>query len=355
MLGLVLIFTACPEKNNPPPIADCDPGYHPCETDSTECCLDTTSHNFVWEIDTLGDYGSYLNDVTIVNEDNVWVVGEIRTDSTYYGAARWMGDHWELLHLKGPGIPTTSIRPRGIWYFSEDNIWFASGSIYHWDGTETSMLWQRDLDTDETVEKIWASDQNNIYFVGKEGLIVHYDGSEFEKMESGHDVRLICVSGTPDGEYVFIGGYSFVLPVKTQAIMIHNGQVEELYYSEDLTASPENGYGAVSGVSVYGDTAYFVTYAGLWKYNFREDTSIVLEELQNYGYRHLNVQNANDIFCLGGGFNYVHYNGSTWDYNRYFLDNYDMSGNSAVLKNDILIMVGFFQDRTHAVVIKGER
>jgi len=56
--GLVLLFTACPDNNNPPPIADCDPGYHPCGTDSTECCLDTTSHNFVWEIDTLGGYGS---------------------------------------------------------------------------------------------------------------------------------------------------------------------------------------------------------------------------------------------------------------------------------------------------------
>ncbi len=33
--------------------------------------MDTTSHNFVWEFDTLGDYGSYLNDVAIIDENNI--------------------------------------------------------------------------------------------------------------------------------------------------------------------------------------------------------------------------------------------------------------------------------------------
>ena len=39
--------------------------------------LDTTSHNFHWEIDTLGDYGSCLYDVFAFTENEVWAVGEI--------------------------------------------------------------------------------------------------------------------------------------------------------------------------------------------------------------------------------------------------------------------------------------
>ncbi|MFQ6605929.1 MAG: hypothetical protein ACE5D8_10345, partial [Fidelibacterota bacterium] len=54
-------------------------------TDSSEevtaATMDTTSHNFTWEIDTLGNYGSYLNDVAIIDENNIWVVGNIETDS----------------------------------------------------------------------------------------------------------------------------------------------------------------------------------------------------------------------------------------------------------------------------------
>ncbi|NOZ75676.1 MAG: hypothetical protein GXO90_09970, partial [FCB group bacterium] len=83
-------------------------------TDSSEevtaTTLDTTSHNFVWEIDTLGSYGSYLNDVAIVparppgegaggDENNIWVVGNIETDSGEYNAARWNGTDWELMGI----------------------------------------------------------------------------------------------------------------------------------------------------------------------------------------------------------------------------------------------------------------
>jgi hypothetical protein len=59
--------------------------------------MDTTSHNFTWEIDTLGEYGSYLNDVWIVDENDIWVVGEIITDSGWYNLAKWDGLNWSWL------------------------------------------------------------------------------------------------------------------------------------------------------------------------------------------------------------------------------------------------------------------
>jgi len=62
-----ILDTLCPEDNS-----------SPCETDYSQCCLDTTSHNFSWDIDTLGLYGSYLNDVAIVDENDIWVVAILR-------------------------------------------------------------------------------------------------------------------------------------------------------------------------------------------------------------------------------------------------------------------------------------
>ncbi|MBC8175454.1 MAG: hypothetical protein H8E82_07355, partial [Candidatus Marinimicrobia bacterium] len=209
-----LVFTACPE-----PLEDIDCGPHQIEVNGececkegyhwnenhTECIMDTTSHHFVWEIDTLGEYGSYLKDVAIIDENNVWVVGNIDTDSGYYGAAVWNGEVWNVRKLEGTGISVSSITPRGIWYFSENDIWFASGSIYHWDGVETSLEWLRDINTDETVEKIWYSSQSNIFFVGNEGTIVHYDGVNFDRMESGIDINLLDVYGS--NEKVFATGH----------------------------------------------------------------------------------------------------------------------------------------------------
>jgi hypothetical protein len=43
---------------------------------------DTTSHNFTWRLDTLGTNWSILLDVAIVNENDIWAVGEIHTAET---------------------------------------------------------------------------------------------------------------------------------------------------------------------------------------------------------------------------------------------------------------------------------
>jgi hypothetical protein len=203
--GLVLLFTACPEKNNPPHIADCDPGYHPCETDSTECCLDTTSHNFVWEIDTLGDYGSYLNDVAIIDENNIWVVGYIKDGDSTYNAAHWEGNEWELNRL--PAITYSGSISQGaltsIYAIGADEIWCSSdaGSYVRWNGQEWLSEWIPDRNGG--INAVWGTSSSDMYFVGDNGSIVHYDGSGFEKMESlpgegGTDIDFKDIWGVVD-------------------------------------------------------------------------------------------------------------------------------------------------------------
>jgi len=88
--------------------------------------LPTTSHDFIWEIDTLGNYGSYLKDAWIVNENNIWVVGYIRVDdpdSSFDGtgqetfnAARWDGEKWNLMRI------INSAPLYSIFYFSDKDI-----------------------------------------------------------------------------------------------------------------------------------------------------------------------------------------------------------------------------------------
>ncbi|MGB9664445.1 MAG: hypothetical protein ACPL25_05950 [Ignavibacteria bacterium] len=61
--------------------------------------MDTTSHEFSWEITYLGDGGSsVLYDVAIINENNIWAVGEIymndslgRPEPNAYNAIHWDG------------------------------------------------------------------------------------------------------------------------------------------------------------------------------------------------------------------------------------------------------------------------
>ena len=69
--------------------------------------LDTTSHNFTWQSWTFGEHSSsVLNDVAIIDENNIWAVGEIymndslgQPDPHPYGLAHWDGSEWNLMKV----------------------------------------------------------------------------------------------------------------------------------------------------------------------------------------------------------------------------------------------------------------
>ncbi|MFH1851102.1 MAG: hypothetical protein ABIA75_02025 [Candidatus Neomarinimicrobiota bacterium] len=333
----------------------CESGYH-WNDDQTECLRDTTSHNFVWEIDSFGVSLSYFNNVTITDDGEIWAVGKISNDSTYFGAIVWDGENWNIVQLDGPTVSTPSLEPNAIKYFSENDIWFAAGSIFHYDGLETNIIWQRDFyNSDESVTELWAHNENDIYFVGDEGTIVYWDGSSCEKLETPNYAKLISVSGSSDGEYVFAAGYDIMIPTNTTALMIHEGVVEELYYADYLRPQSSSDLGAISSVSVWGDTAYFVTRQGLWKYNYLTEESIIDNGIYDYSYRALMVQSPNDIYMVGGGFQYVHYNGAAWDHNNQLFDEYDFSSNSGAFFRDTAVIVGYLLDGSRAIIAVGRR
>ena len=355
-LSLNLLFTACPDNNNPPPIADCDPGWHPCETDSTECCLDTTSHNFVWEIDTLGDYGSYLNDVAIIDENNIWVVGEIRTESGKFNAAHWNGEEWELVVIQ----PEQYLfgQYTSVFGFESNDVWFGSSIVVHWDGNSFSGYGLNEgYPGGFYVKAIWGTSSTDIYFVGGNGSIVHYDGSGFEKMESGTDVDLLDIDGTRDGEHVFAVGWDATLPAPCVVLEFTNGIWNTLYYTEG--SQPNNGnVGWVWGVGVINNMAYFPTSAGLWKYNFTDQDSVLIpnsiSHMNRSAFKSVHINSVNDIFFAGSGFQYIHFNGSTYHYSQEITDMYTQRAMwGANYKNGLAVMVGMFDSFSHALVAKG--
>lgn len=322
---------------------------------------DTTSHNFTWEIDSIGFQISYFNDVAIVNEDNIWVVGYIEVPDSNavsghatYNGAHWDGNEWELL-----GLHTNAAVLNSIHYFNENDIWALGSYPIHWDGTEWTLyhLTNMGIMPAGISGEMWGSSPNDVYFVGAHGSIVHYDGSSFNVLENDRDVRMVEVKGTPDGEYVFVAGHNRGYPLATQALQIHNGIVKELYFADYLEPINDEDYGWITSVSVCGDTAYFVTLGGLWKYNYRDESSKLIKELDNYGYRDLHVQAPNDIFTVGGGFDHVHFNGISWEYNDSFYDLYDFSNKGASFKDNIIVKVGFYNygGSGGAIIVRGIR
>jgi len=377
VMGLTLTVIPSCKTATAPQAAECGAGFLPCEDNITECCevicpelhhhcgvylteccLDTTSHNFIWTIDTLGIYGSYLNDVAIIDENNIWVVGNIKEGDSTYNAGHWDGSEWELIKVLSGHTANT-----GIQYFSEDDIWVASGLPIHWDGSEWTLyhLWNMGIlgPDDGGVKHIWGSSPENIWFVGSGGSIVHYDGSGFTRLESGTEVPLLNVTGSTDGEHVFaVGwdshrGYSIILELREQTW-------HTLYYTEDVLPG-EGNMGAIDkGTEVFQDTAYFATASGLWKYNYRTGDS-GLEEFDYilyYGAQEIKVSAINDIAIFTSWARFIHYNGASWHIDNTIKNQFG-PGNIACetmdRKSDTIAAVGYVYGGLHAFVARGTR
>jgi len=199
-LSLLLNFVSCTNPTTPP--------------DSNG--VDTTSHNFTWQTFTFGQHSSStLYDVAIINENNIWAVGEIymnRPDGTpepdYYNAAHWSGSQWELKKIGGYG----GYPRRTVFAFAENDVWF--DGVIKWDGANYTVHkngWPLMPNGDGwIVNKMWGSSSNDLYAVGNGGNIAHYNGQRWSKIESGTEVDLTDIWGDTSGTKVWVAGFDDV-------------------------------------------------------------------------------------------------------------------------------------------------
>ena len=287
--------------------------------------LDTTSHEIQWYIDTLGIGGGYVNDVWIVNENDIYVVGMFRLpdpDSSWNGtgyeefnAAHWNGEEWELL-----GIYSNTLDLYSIWYFDEDNIWVTDYcSPIHWDSKEWKLYHLQNMGLDVCAGfGVWASSSDDIYFVGRKGSIVHYDGKDFKKMESGTDIHLRGIWGL-DKEHIWVVGTS---RDHSRSIVLQkegNGW-KSIYYTQPHDGKPGGSY-----FDVWTDRPTRLYFNGLTGRGLMDLATGKVEKIDEPGqWAGLSIMGTecNDIFAVGQGSEVLHFNGKSWHLYRQFQELY---------------------------------
>ena len=183
--------------------------------------LDTTSHNFTWQSWEFGEHSSsVLYDVAIIDENNIWAVGEIymndslgQPDPFPYNLVHWNGSQWELLKVSYHDFGTTQKFPgklKTIQLFGIDSIYVcSSANLLKWDGKEWKELafFMTSIPFTGQVNKMWGTDEENIYCVGNAGAIFHYSGPSggWQKIESGTDLDLIDIYGDDEGNIYAAG------------------------------------------------------------------------------------------------------------------------------------------------------
>jgi hypothetical protein len=323
---------------------------------------DTTSHNFSWTVETLGETGSTLYDVAIINDSLAYAVGQIYLkDSTGqvspypYCMAVWDGTLWRFKRKYYYDLQTlrlvTAI-PQEILALSSTDVWLATGSIFHWNGKDSVM----DLsfnrlalsDPNGTVTALWGTSSADLYGVGNVGTVVHYDGRYWTQLQSVTTLPINDISGAQNSS-----GQWEILAVAS------NDQDRRLLQIQGTIVSilPDSGLSnTLFGVWFVPGVHYYVVGTGI-HYKNRLDEPVWNRYpsgvVTSYASGGIRGNGANDVFVVGSFFEVVHYNGSTWyNYQKEIPLTNGAFGRVAV-KGDLVIAVGL--EGQQAAVLIGRR
>jgi len=327
---------------------------------------DTTSHEFVFEIDTLGNgSSSVLNDVCIIDENNIWAVGEIYVQDSssqseeVYNAVHWDGTRWNLVRVPTLIWNTTSIiyAPlQAIIAFSANEICVTTGGQIIWYNGSYWGQWKFLFDdlNDSTfggINKFWGTSSTNIWGGGNKGNVFHYNGSTWQKLASGTTVDIQDIWGAVDektGQQIILAVASFRLavPQAKQLLRIH-GNTVSLIHDVGLPF-------ALSGIWFIPGWRYFVVGDGVYFSEildnpWRADTAhplIFKDAIRGLA--------PNDII-IAGSFGLVsHFNGLTW---RHYIENELPRFYGQYLrvsyKDKMVVAVGWVDER--AIILRGKR
>lgn len=289
-------------------------------TPPTKIEPDTTSHDIVWEADTLGDWNSRLNDVWGSSPDNIWAVGWIKDGPWGSNIIHYDGNKWEPFEYYEADL-------HGIFGLNENDIWAVGSNliltvfdalIAHYDGTEWKTV--HVASGTSRLVNVWASDANNVFAVGFDGVILHFNGTNWTKMNSGTSKNLFDVWGFADNDVYACGGDINNTVENDKPILLHyNGATWKNLID---TTQYDNAYlQSVWGTS--SDNIYFSSTFGFNQGNISVGwTSSVVPDDHTEKNR-LRGSSSNNIFITGHFGLLLHYNGNTWHrYNEFFSKSY---------------------------------
>ena len=284
--------------------------------------LDTTSHAVTWIVDTLGVRGTIF-DVWAFSSDNIWAVGEIflrdstgEVDPNSYNLARWDGVKWEISRVlfsignnQGVEIGAASFLIRSIYAFSPSDIWLSfGGGFVHWTGT----VFQKACTPVGLIQgellKIWGTSSNNLYCVGRNGSLARYNGSTWQKMESGTTVDLEDIWGI-DGNNIWATGMESDY---TRSVIL---KFDGGYWSTLFDSFGQPRERDLRFSSVWTDTKIALSVAGItgrWTFSPEENLFRRTDNVGTFASYKIRGRGQNDIFVGSQGSELLHFNGSTW-------------------------------------------
>jgi hypothetical protein len=321
-------------------------------TQATVTTMDTTSHNFTWQIDTLGDGGgSVLYDVAIINDTLAYAVGEIykrdslgNWDPLPYNLVKWNGQRWELKRVSVLYRGSLITPPlNAIFSFSATDIWLSSGVPVHGDGQNWTQYHLFDMgvltQNDGSINKIWGT-PGNMYFVGNRGTIAHYDGVRWRRIESGTGLDVKDVWGTTNPRTAQVEVLALSSTFNTQV------QESRVLRITGTTVTPLDNTGlspSLRGIWFVPGKRYYVVGAGIHQKRMLSDSLWRVYpsgEVTHYHSGGVRGTDINDAFVAGSFREVVHFNGVSWHRYMSLMPGSSGSFGPVAIRGNLIVSVG---------------
>ena len=306
--------------------------------------MDTTSHDFDWQVYTFGGQkgSSVFYDVAIIDENDIWAVGEIYTADTYtydslgnwidpYNAAHWDGQNWTLTRIYYTDGSNKYWRViKSIFAFSKNDIFF--GNFVHWDGKKYNSL-ELNISFPSKINKIWGTSSSDLYVVGNNGLMAHYDGTGWTRIETGTELDIRDIWGVEDHIMVVASNYNSrarrILTLKEKKFSSLpstpvSSDISSIWFGPDFRQ-----YYISTGEGIFHKA---VLSASSWRrISFAESSRYYLNRIRGLA--------GNDIFFVGHYGEVLHYNGLSFRSYRAYTDRGGVY-NSLDVSKERIIAVG---------------
>lgn len=341
---------------------------NPSESDNKPTGTDTTSHNFTWQIDTIGYRNASLADGVIINENDMWVVGEIYPDSASYkdaiayGAAHWDGMKWTPEKVvarwfhDNPDIKS-QVRIGGIVQTDDGSLFISSGLVLM--KRENSSWIEKGLDIidGKGFQKIWGIKSDDIYIYGVNGGLYHYNGSSLTLIPTNTTLDIMDMQGdynpyTKEYELLALASTDYSHLNGSKLLKIKNKSVTELSVKGINNYSKEKlWFYQGSNYWIVGDGEYFKQSLSDSIWNRKSD-----HPSSNWVANDINGWNPNDILLALGDGHILHYNGSNWKDFKNELKLNNVSIGKIIIKNDLVLLLGVTYDgKFKGIIIRGIR
>ncbi len=274
--------------------------------------LNITSDLFTWETETFGENNNgVLYDVCLINDDNIWAVGEIYSDTseTLYNAVHWDGNSWKLKKIYFDSECSTVEYPpiKSIFAFDSDNILITNGgNIGFFDGENLNVDCAVNQFLTGAINKIWGTSTEDFYAVGNEGNIVHYINGHWKKLDSKTNLNLNDIWGTyKNGEKTIMVVGGNVLENADQIIL-------QIKTDDTVEQINENGiFYPLGSVWFNNNFKFYIGGSGVFSkfYNNQFWSKNISGQYYIYSIR---GNGLNDIIACGGLGFISHFNGITW-------------------------------------------